>query len=335
MNMVLPTLPNSISFLDIQNEFGGANPIMISEYYAGNGLTPAGVAIPNTGRISLQDFMGKSNTSNSFGTLSTTAKTACRALYSFKLLNSSYTGPVVKLRRGSDNVLQSFYANTAGALTTSAGTGTLLSTWLNGTTGYVEAWYDQSGKGNNVSQPTTSNQPALSVSGTEVCIHLTGNKYLSGGNVFSTSSITNMHMVFVSKEITRVDNYLLGLNGSAADGLDRCSVHAPWSNGTWYFDCGSDYTTNRSAGTSITSVGQKVVFSGYKSSAIGSSGFRINGGTRFPSLASTPATVSNGIILNMRYHDVTTQPNHHLYSVAVFDISLKDSVDETKMEAIL
>lgn len=297
-------------------------------------MTPSSLAVPSSGRISILDFSGKANLSNLFGNLSAAAITSCRALYSFKLQNSSYTGPVVKLRRGSDNSLQSFYANTSGVLGTSTnGTGTPLSTWLNGTTGYIDTWYDQSGKGNNVTQPTTGAQPSLIVSGMDICVYLTSNKHLLGGNVFSTSTVTNMHFGFVSKEIARVDNYLIGLNGNAAAGFDRCSVHAPWSDGTWYFDCGANYTTtDRSAGATTT-VGQKAVFSGFKSSVDGKSGFRVNGGARYTSAGSTPATVSNGIILNMRYTDV--QPNHYLYSVVIFDKSLKGSTDETKMEEFL
>jgi len=43
-----------ISLLNVQNEFGGSNPISISEYY--------GVAsgVPTSGTISLSDFYGKS-----------------------------------------------------------------------------------------------------------------------------------------------------------------------------------------------------------------------------------------------------------------------------------
>lgn len=43
-----------ISFLDIQNEFGGTTPIVITEYYG------ATVGIPTSGEISLDDFYGTS-----------------------------------------------------------------------------------------------------------------------------------------------------------------------------------------------------------------------------------------------------------------------------------
>ena len=61
-------LPSSgpLTFADIQTEFGGSNPISLSEYYAGGGLVPAGTtgtygAVPSSGQISVQNFYGTSN----------------------------------------------------------------------------------------------------------------------------------------------------------------------------------------------------------------------------------------------------------------------------------
>ena len=68
------------SLLDIQNEFGGSNPISLSEYY---GVTSSPSGIPASGTISVNSFRGKSavfaftiasNTTNA--TLSTLATAA-------------------------------------------------------------------------------------------------------------------------------------------------------------------------------------------------------------------------------------------------------------------
>lgn len=63
------TLPSSgpLSLSDIQTEFGGSNPISLSEYYAGGAYVPAGTtgtygAVPSSGTISIQNFYGTSNT---------------------------------------------------------------------------------------------------------------------------------------------------------------------------------------------------------------------------------------------------------------------------------
>lgn len=62
------TLPSSgpLSLNDIQTEFGGSNPISLSEYYAGGAYVPAGTsgtygAVPSSGTISIQNFYGTSN----------------------------------------------------------------------------------------------------------------------------------------------------------------------------------------------------------------------------------------------------------------------------------
>lgn len=64
--MAVPTIPSSISLANIQTEFGGANPISISEYYSGaaTGYVPSGKAnstgtvIPASGAISFANFSG-------------------------------------------------------------------------------------------------------------------------------------------------------------------------------------------------------------------------------------------------------------------------------------
>lgn len=61
-------LPSSgpLTLANIQTEFGGSNPISLSEYYAGGGLVPAGTsgtygAVPSSGTISIRNFYGTSN----------------------------------------------------------------------------------------------------------------------------------------------------------------------------------------------------------------------------------------------------------------------------------
>lgn len=61
------TLPSSgsLSLSQIQGEFGGSNPISLSEYYAGGSYVPAGTsgtygAVPSSGTISIRNFYGTS-----------------------------------------------------------------------------------------------------------------------------------------------------------------------------------------------------------------------------------------------------------------------------------
>jgi hypothetical protein len=62
--MPLPT-SGPLSLNDIQTEFGGTNPISLSEYYAGGANVPAGTsgtngAVPSSGTISINNFYGTS-----------------------------------------------------------------------------------------------------------------------------------------------------------------------------------------------------------------------------------------------------------------------------------
>ena len=79
------------------------------------------------------------------------------AAYSLRRLSANYTGPVVRVRRSSDNTEQDFTATqvTDGTLTTFCGAGN----------GFVRTWYDQSGNGRNAEQTTTANQPQIVSSG--------------------------------------------------------------------------------------------------------------------------------------------------------------------------
>jgi hypothetical protein len=94
--------------------------------------------------------------------LSNYSQSNCTAAFSTRLLVANYSGPMVNVRRGSDNATQDFYGDINGTLGTAyGGTGILLQNWLNGSPGYVTVWYDQSGFGRNVIQPTTSQQPTI------------------------------------------------------------------------------------------------------------------------------------------------------------------------------
>lgn len=60
--MALPST-GELALTDIQTEFGGSNPIELSEYYAGGSYVPSGTsgtngAVPTSGEIAVSDFYG-------------------------------------------------------------------------------------------------------------------------------------------------------------------------------------------------------------------------------------------------------------------------------------
>lgn len=79
------------------------------------------------------------------------------AAYSLRNLSWAYGGPVVRVRRSSDNTEQDFTATqiTDGTLTAFCGAGD----------GFVRTWYDQSGNNRHAQQTTTSLQPTIVSSG--------------------------------------------------------------------------------------------------------------------------------------------------------------------------
>lgn len=72
---------------------------------------------------------------------------------------TSYTGPLVRIRRSSDNAEQDFGSLANGDLDNAA-----ITTFLGGSSPFVVTVYDQAGS-NNPTQPTAGNQPAYVASG--------------------------------------------------------------------------------------------------------------------------------------------------------------------------
>jgi hypothetical protein len=257
--------------------------------------------------------------------LSSTAKTNMVAAYSFQRAMPSYFGPTVRVRRSTDNIEIDFYATITGVLYAgSINSGVTLSSWLGTSTGYIRTWYDQSGRSKHIEQATVANQPTIVLSADgNTCLYLTGSTlFLQGPNVFDTTTVSNMHWVFSSKEVARTSGFTISLNGT--DTGNRFTVEAPNSSGLWYADYG-DVETNRStSGSIISTVMQTVVFSGYKSSTEVKNGFRLNGGTRYLSSGNTAATVLNGI----RLGNIGGTVNHQLQSLFIFKEKLQKTDEE-------
>ena len=64
--MAIPSAGSALSLSDIQTEFGGSNPIALSEYYAGGDNVPSGTSgdagsIPSSCTIAVSQFYGSTN----------------------------------------------------------------------------------------------------------------------------------------------------------------------------------------------------------------------------------------------------------------------------------
>lgn len=82
-------------------------------------------------------------------------------VYGLKRLVSTYTGPLIRVRRSSDNAEQDIGYLSNTTLDTAA-----LATFVGGASAFVVTWYDQSGAADHVTQATAANQPRIVNAGT-------------------------------------------------------------------------------------------------------------------------------------------------------------------------
>lgn len=87
------------------------------------------------------------------------------AAYSLRLLDNTYTGDAIKVRRSSDNAEQdiAFVNNELDTAT--------LESFATGTNAFVTTWYDQSGNGNDAVNATAAEQPQIVSSGTAYSVN--------------------------------------------------------------------------------------------------------------------------------------------------------------------
>lgn len=180
--MALPT-SGPLTLAQIQTEFGGSNPISLSEYYAGGANVPAGTsgtngAVPSSGTISIANFYGTQKVAPTF-TFSISAHQDRANLRSLAVAAGwNQSAPVVATLTGGYYI----YSTTTQAALTIDGS------WPGGVTfvnnGYVMGLGGNGGgylgtptpATNNVGQTAGSDAIALGVSCT-----IQNNSYIGGG----------------------------------------------------------------------------------------------------------------------------------------------------------
>ena len=76
----------------------------------------------------------------------------------------TYEGPIIRIRRSSDNSTLDFFSDTFGSLgSLFDGAGTSIYSWLDGDIAFVSIWYDQSGLARHATQTDCSYQPMFDV----------------------------------------------------------------------------------------------------------------------------------------------------------------------------
>ena len=104
-----------LQFSEIQTEFGGSNPIGISEYYSGGSNVGANTGnIPASGEIQLSDFYGAANyvaISATGGSVTTSGD------YKFHTFTSSGTWEVTEASGSASNTVDYFEFDEKNTLT--------------------------------------------------------------------------------------------------------------------------------------------------------------------------------------------------------------------------
>ena len=158
--------------------------------------------------------------------------------YSLRLLSTAYSGSLVTVRRASDNTTQGF--TEAQIIGSGAGS---LADFCAGTNGFVTTWHDQSGNGNNATQPTAANQPQIVTSSvveltnTKPCIRYasSNDRWLTFGtrltNVISTFQVCKLDTTSGTKPLLG-DTTTFDYHGGSSTWLDASLAAAEVRNGS-------------------------------------------------------------------------------------------------------
>jgi hypothetical protein len=163
------TVSNNLSNLNYY--LGAANNSGSAAYYSnkecalasiGDGLTDTEAANFYTAVQKFQTTLSRQvGTPIPFAMPLDTYTGAAVAYSAARRLATAYTGPLIRVRRSSDNTEQDIGYDGSNVLDESA-----LTTFVGAGNGFVTKWYDQSGNSNHAIQSTAANQPQIVTSGT-------------------------------------------------------------------------------------------------------------------------------------------------------------------------
>lgn len=183
------------------------------------------------------------------------------ALYSLRQELASYTGNLIRVRRSSDNAEQDIGIAT-GILDTAA-----LATFAGSSSCYVKTWYDQSGRGNDLTQTTTTKQPIIVNAGT----YLTSIQFDGTDDTLTapgpTSQALSIASRFQMRSITGAASFQSIINSVSNGSSGQLSFYIQFEKGSgkqtqYIFNTGSSYVINQSSTEVITETLNVYAFTG-------------------------------------------------------------------------
>jgi len=149
-----------------------------------------------------------------------------------RILVSDYEGPLIRLRRSSDNTEMDFFCADEDKVDVDA-----INTWRGAALVYVVTWYDQSGLGRNAIQSTTNKQPRFYPDA--------DNPYFQGDGANDNLDINTSIQILTNagQEATILSIFNVRSNRSSNMfgtyiGNRRWASHVNWGDGRVYFDPG-------------------------------------------------------------------------------------------------
>ena len=183
------------------------------------------------------------------------------AAYSLRLLDNTYTGNAIKVRRASDNAEQDI-AFSNNELDTAT-----LETFASGTDAFVTTWYDQSGNGNDATQTTATKQPKIVNAGSTI---LESGKPIitktDNDSKLNTTLVGTQNASFFGSFLC--DNFSILLSQSAVTTNPYLGVARLGDTGASEVNVGNiSYYKN---GTIISTPNRDTILSSYETQSVGS-----------------------------------------------------------------
>ncbi len=154
--------------------------------------------------------------------------------FSMRVLESDYNGPLIRLRRDSDNAELDFGWADNDVVDVAA-----INTWRAGANVFLVTWYDQSGLGRDAVQNTAAFQPQFITDPTRPYFVGDGANDRLDVNT-SIQTLTNAGVdgsVFTVVFTTSNQNFSFGTRQPGVN-ANRWSTHINWTDNTIYFDSG-------------------------------------------------------------------------------------------------
>jgi hypothetical protein len=235
--------------------------------------------------------------------------------YSMRLINSGYSGELIRLRRSSDNVESDFGSGLSMGefLDYSA-----IDTWLSGATAYIVTWYDQSGQGRDITQSTAGNQPVLSASASfgRALLSSSSGEWLSSaqiaGGIFSSGPAASIHIA-LETSTTGFSTFLSVSTSPSSPGATsylRFNRYGTNCRFAWRVDTALSLTTDAAAG-------KEYIYGHHDGS-----NFQLDRNTtQLGSSSNTTTANSGGDTLNIGCDAGSNTWDGYIYEVVIFDSS--------------